>query len=116
MSRGRSSTALVPIATFVAGRGSSPTADSGAGNGNRGKSSGRFGVAMSVHSHTVDQAAATGAPTGRRPPVQPVILPPNGVAPMTKPRHPAAGLLWTDRVLTKGQVHDALSRHAQKGS
>jgi iron(III) transport system substrate-binding protein len=66
-------------------------------------SSGQFAVAMSVYSHTIDKAAAKGAPVAWRPAVQPVILRPNGVAMMTRARHPAAALLWMDWVLTTGQ-------------
>lgn len=66
-------------------------------------SSGQFGVALSIYSHTVDKAASKGAPVAWRPAVQPVILRPNGVALMAKARHPAAALLWMDWVLTSGQ-------------
>lgn len=82
MSRGRvASAALVPIAMFVAGRRSSPTVNSGAGNGNAGKSSGQFGLAL-----------------------------------MAKPRHPAAVLLWTDWMLTKGQAVIARSKRISPGT
>ncbi|MGW2936394.1 ABC transporter substrate-binding protein [Streptomyces sp. NPDC055722] len=66
-------------------------------------SAGQFAVALSVYSHTVDKAAKKGAPVAWRPAVEPVILRPNGVALMARPRHPAAALLWTDWVLTEGQ-------------
>jgi iron(III) transport system substrate-binding protein len=66
-------------------------------------SSGQFGVALSIYSHTVDKAADKGAPVAWRPAVQPVILRPNGVGLMAKARHPAAALLWMDWVLTSGQ-------------
>jgi iron(III) transport system substrate-binding protein len=66
-------------------------------------SSGQFAVALSVYSHTVDKAARKGAPVAWRPPVQPVMLRPNGLALMAKPKHPAAALLWMDWVLTEGQ-------------
>ncbi|MFD7444445.1 ABC transporter substrate-binding protein [Streptomyces sp. NPDC059909] len=64
---------------------------------------GQFSVAMSVYSHTIDKAAEKGAPVAWRPPVEPVIMRPNGLALMKEPRHPAAALLWTDWVLTEGQ-------------
>jgi iron(III) transport system substrate-binding protein len=67
-------------------------------------SSGQFAVALSVYSHTVDKAAAKGAPVAWRPAVQPVILRPNGVGLMSRPKHPAAALLWMDWVLTGGQT------------
>jgi iron(III) transport system substrate-binding protein len=66
-------------------------------------SAGQFAVALSVYSHTVDKAAKKGAPVAWRPAVEPVILRPNGIALMARPRHPAAALLWTDWVLTAGQ-------------
>jgi iron(III) transport system substrate-binding protein len=66
-------------------------------------SSGQFAVAMSVYSHTIDKAAAKGAPVAWRPAVQPVILRPNGAGMMARARHPAAALLWMDWVLTAGQ-------------
>ncbi|MFI6343972.1 ABC transporter substrate-binding protein [Streptomyces sp. NPDC050560] len=66
-------------------------------------SAGQFGVALSVYSHTIDQAAKKGAPVAWRPAVEPVILRPNGVALMTRARHPAAALLWVDWVLGDGQ-------------
>jgi iron(III) transport system substrate-binding protein len=67
-------------------------------------SSGQFAVALSVYSHTVDKAAQEeGAPVAWRPPVQPVMLRPNGLALMSRPKHPAAALLWMDWVLTGGQ-------------
>ncbi|MEV7363647.1 ABC transporter substrate-binding protein [Streptomyces sp. NPDC093675] len=66
-------------------------------------SAGQFAVALSVYSHTVDKAAKKGAPVAWRPAVEPVILRPNGIALMARPRHPAAALLWTDWVLTEGQ-------------
>jgi iron(III) transport system substrate-binding protein len=66
-------------------------------------SSGQFAVALSVYSHTVDKAAEKGAPVAWRPAVQPVMLRPNGVGLMSRPKHPAAALLWMDWVLTGGQ-------------
>jgi iron(III) transport system substrate-binding protein len=67
-------------------------------------SSGQFAVALSVYSHTVDKAAEKGAPIAWRPAVQPVMLRPNGVGLMSRPKHPAAALLWMDWVLTGGQT------------
>jgi iron(III) transport system substrate-binding protein len=66
-------------------------------------SSGQFAVALSAYSHTIDKAAAKGAPVAWRPAVQPVMMRPNGLALMTKPKHPAAATLWMDWVLTAGQ-------------
>ncbi|MBD0734222.1 ABC transporter substrate-binding protein [Streptomyces sp. CBMA29] len=66
-------------------------------------SAGQFGVALSVYSHTIDKAAKKGAPVAWRPTVQPVILRPNGVGMLSRARHPAAAMLWTDWVLSDGQ-------------
>jgi iron(III) transport system substrate-binding protein len=64
---------------------------------------GQFDVALSIYSHTVDKAVRDGAPLAWRPPVEPVIIRPNGVGLMAHARHPAAALLWMDWVLTAGQ-------------
>lgn len=79
-------------------------------------SAGQFGVALSVYSHTIDKAAAKGAPVAWRPVVEPVILRPNGIGLMANPRHPAAALLWTDWVLSDGQkiIADSLRIPAAK--
>lgn len=66
-------------------------------------SAGQFGVALSVYSHTIDKAAKKGAPVAWRPAIEPVIMRPNGLALMSKPRHPAAAMLWADWVLGPGQ-------------
>jgi iron(III) transport system substrate-binding protein len=66
-------------------------------------SAGQFAVAASVYSHTVDNAAAKGAPVAWHPISDPVILRPNGFGLMAQPRHPAAALLWADWVLGPGQ-------------
>jgi len=66
-------------------------------------SAGQFAVAASVYSHTVDNAAAKGAPVAWHPISDPVILRPNGFALMAQPRHPAAAMLWADWVLGAGQ-------------
>jgi iron(III) transport system substrate-binding protein len=64
---------------------------------------GQFGVALSIYSHTVDKAVRDGAPLAWRPPLEPVIIRPNGVGLMAGARHPAAATLWMDWVLTGGQ-------------
>jgi iron(III) transport system substrate-binding protein len=66
-------------------------------------SAGQFAVAASVYSHTIDNAAAKGAPVAWHPVADPVILRPNGFGLMAAPRHPAAALLWADWVLGPGQ-------------
>ncbi|MGP4015996.1 ABC transporter substrate-binding protein [Saccharopolyspora sp. 5N708] len=66
-------------------------------------SAGQFAVAASIYTHTVDKAAANGAPVAWHPVSDPVILRPDGLALMAQPRHPAAALLWADWVLSEGQ-------------
>jgi iron(III) transport system substrate-binding protein len=66
-------------------------------------SAGQFAAAASVYSHTVDNAAAKGAPVAWHPISDPVILRPNGFGLMAAPKHPAAALLWADWVLGAGQ-------------
>jgi iron(III) transport system substrate-binding protein len=66
-------------------------------------SAGQFAAAASVYSHTVDNAAAKGAPVAWHPISDPVILRPNGFGLMAQPLHPAAALLWADWVLGDGQ-------------
>lgn len=66
-------------------------------------SAGQFAAAASVYSHTIDNAAAKGAPVAWHPVVDPVIIRPNGFGLMAQPRHPAAALLWADWVLGDGQ-------------
>jgi iron(III) transport system substrate-binding protein len=72
-------------------------------------SAGQFAAAASVYSHTVDNAAAKGAPVAWKPIADPVILRPNGFGLMAQPRHPAAALLWADYVLGDGQKDIAAS-------
>lgn len=70
-------------------------------------SAGQFAVALSVYSHTIDKAADGKAPVNwrpaDRPPVQPVVIRPNGFALMKGAKHPAAALLFADWELTEGQ-------------
>jgi iron(III) transport system substrate-binding protein len=70
-------------------------------------SAGQFAVAVSVYSHTIDKAAADSAPVNwrpaDRPPVQPVVIRPNGFALMKGAKHPAAAVLFADWELTEGQ-------------
>jgi iron(III) transport system substrate-binding protein len=71
-------------------------------------SAGQFAVAVSAYSHTIDKAAAEGAPVTWRPksgsPVQPVVTRPNGVATMRTAKHPAAAALFVDFELTDTQA------------
>ena len=69
-------------------------------------SAGQFDVGASIYSHTVDNAAAKGAPVAWKvadKPVQPVVLRPNGAGLMKSAKHPAAAMLFLDFLLTDGQ-------------
>jgi iron(III) transport system substrate-binding protein len=68
---------------------------------------GQFDTAVSIYSHTVDNAAAKGAPvtwksSGK--PIEPVVLRPNGAGLMKSAKHPAAAMLFLDFLLTDGQA------------
>ncbi|CAN5527971.1 iron ABC transporter substrate-binding protein [soil metagenome] len=67
---------------------------------------GQFDTAVSIYSHTVDNAAKKGAPVAWKTggtPVQPVVLRPNGAGLMKSAKHPAAAMLFLDFLLTDGQ-------------
>ena len=70
-------------------------------------SAGQFAVTLSSYSHTIDKAAADGAPVAWRPssgePVQPLVVRPNGVGLMKNATHPCNALLFVDYELTGGQ-------------
>ncbi len=70
-------------------------------------SAGQFDVAVSVYSHTVDKAAAGGAPVAWMPasgePVQPIIVRPNGIGLVKTATNPCAAMLFVDFELTGGQ-------------
>ncbi|OPX09605.1 ABC transporter substrate-binding protein [Mycobacterium sp. AT1] len=69
-------------------------------------SAGQFDVGASIYSHTVDNAAAKGAPVAWKvadKPVQPVVLRPNGAGLIKSAKHPAAAMLFMDFLLTDGQ-------------
>ena len=70
-------------------------------------SAGQFDVAISSYSHTIDGAAADGAPVAWRGegvvPVQPVVLRPNGIGLARTATNPAAAVLFVDYQLTAGQ-------------
>jgi iron(III) transport system substrate-binding protein len=70
-------------------------------------SAGEFGVTVSSYSHTIDKAAADGAPVAWRPasgaPVQPVVVRPNGIGLMKTATNPCAAVLFVDWELTGGQ-------------
>ena len=65
--------------------------------------SGEYGVSTSVYSHLVDELEVSGAPVSRTPAVEPVIIRPNGIAPMCSAQNPASAVLFTEWVLTDAQ-------------
>jgi len=71
-------------------------------------SAGQFAVTLSSYSHTIDKAAnEDGAPVAWRtesaPPVQPLVVRPNGIGVMRTAANPAAAMLFVDFELTEGQ-------------
>jgi iron(III) transport system substrate-binding protein len=70
-------------------------------------SAGQFAVAVSVYSHTIDNAAADGAPVAWKPAngmaAQPVVVRPNGIGLMKNAANPCAAMLFVDYELTEGQ-------------
>ncbi len=70
-------------------------------------SAGQFDVTISSYSHTIDKAAADGAPVAWRPadgePVQPIVVRPNGIGLIGTATNPAAAMLFVDYELTEGQ-------------
>lgn len=81
-------------------------------------SAGQFDVAVSVYSHTIDNAAADGAPVAwLHPdgmPVQPVVIRPNGAGLLINAKNPATAMLFMDFLLTDGQ--DAIAGANRIGS
>ncbi|MDP9390874.1 MAG: extracellular solute-binding protein [Actinomycetota bacterium] len=70
-------------------------------------SAGQFDVAVSSYSHTIDKAAAEGAPVSYRPeggdPIQPIVVRPNGIGLVKTATNPCAAVLFVDFELTGGQ-------------
>ncbi|WP_347058368.1 extracellular solute-binding protein [Blastococcus sp. HT6-30] len=70
-------------------------------------SAGQFAVTVSSYSHTIDKAAAGGAPVAWRPadgePVQPIVVRPNGIGLVRTATNPCAAMLFVDYELTGGQ-------------
>ena len=65
--------------------------------------SGEYGVSTSVYSHLVDELIASGAPVTRTPPVEPVVLRPNGMGLICTAQNPASAVLFMEWTLTDGQ-------------
>lgn len=70
-------------------------------------SAGQFAITASSYSHTIDKAADKGAPVSWHPasgpPIQPIVVRPNGIGLMSTAQHPAAAMLFMDWALTDGQ-------------
>jgi iron(III) transport system substrate-binding protein len=70
-------------------------------------SAGQFDVAISSYSHTIDKAAAEGAPVAWQPangePVQPIVTRPNGIGLLKTATNPCAATLFVDYELEGGQ-------------
>lgn len=65
---------------------------------------GRFSAVISGYKHQIDGFREDkGAPVASLPALEPLILLPDGQAVMRNAKHPAAAMLFTDWVLTKGQ-------------
>lgn len=65
--------------------------------------SGEYGVSTSVYNHLVDELIDTGAPIARTPPVEPIVIRPNGVALLRTTQNPASALLLMEWLLTDAQ-------------
>jgi iron(III) transport system substrate-binding protein len=70
-------------------------------------SAGQFDITVSSYSHTIDKAAADGAPVAWKPqsgdPAQPLIVRPNGIGLVKTATNPCSALLFVDYELTGGQ-------------
>lgn len=66
-------------------------------------SGGEFSVAASNYSYLVEGNIADGAPVAWKPPVEPILTRPNGVALVRNAQHPATAILFLDWVLSSGQ-------------
>jgi iron(III) transport system substrate-binding protein len=70
-------------------------------------SAGQFDITVSSYSHTIDKAAAEGAPVAWIPeggdPIQPIVTRPNGIGLVKTATNPCAAMLFVDYELTGGQ-------------
>jgi iron(III) transport system substrate-binding protein len=70
---------------------------------------GEFDVAASAFRYLVRNSEAVGAPVGWTPPVEPVFSRPAGVGLVRGAKHPAAGMLFAEWLLSDGQeLYDSL--------
>ncbi|WP_019634105.1 ABC transporter substrate-binding protein [Actinomadura atramentaria] len=65
---------------------------------------GEGAIGVTAYNRLALAARAKGAPLAVDTAVQPIVLVPSGVAPMTRAAHPAAALLFMDFLLTDGQA------------
>lgn len=70
-------------------------------------SAGEFAAGLSMYTHSVQEGTEDGRPiawrTDANPPVQPMVIRPNGAGLLGTAKHPAAAVLFMDYLLTKGQ-------------
>jgi iron(III) transport system substrate-binding protein len=70
-------------------------------------SAGQFDITVSSYSHTIDKAAADGAPVAWIPeggePIQPIVVRPNGIGLVKTATNPCAATLFVDYELEGGQ-------------
>ncbi|MQA93448.1 MAG: extracellular solute-binding protein [Streptosporangiales bacterium] len=64
-------------------------------------SAGEYGLGIGTYTQTIDDAKRDGAPVAWKPPVQPLVQRPNGVAPMAGSDRPATALLFVDYLLSE---------------
>ncbi|MPZ89534.1 MAG: hypothetical protein GEU81_16020 [Nitriliruptorales bacterium] len=64
---------------------------------------GEYGLAASTYSHLIDDLAAAGAPVVWQPPVEPVVVRPNGSGISNTAANPAGAVLLHEWFLTDGQ-------------
>lgn len=69
--------------------------------------SGEFAAVPSLYSYMVEEAQGNGAPLEWQPPVEPLIVGPNGIGVIVNTPNPAGAMLFTDWLLTDGQQHIA---------
>lgn len=64
---------------------------------------GEYGLSTSVYNHLVDELTDTGAPVVREPPVEPIVIRPNGIGLLRSAQNPASALLLFEWLLTDAQ-------------
>ncbi|MPZ72358.1 MAG: extracellular solute-binding protein [Nitriliruptorales bacterium] len=64
---------------------------------------GEYGLSTSVYNHLVDELTDSGAPVTREPPVEPIVVRPNGIGLLNTAQNPASAVLLFEWLLTEGQ-------------